>query len=120
MFPNDNRIIYDDSERYDQPEQADHVDCQPAQIHDRNGCQHCHRDARRDPKCCAGIQEQKKQSNNQTQTHQPVVEQNAKTPRDGRRAGTNKVDGYTLRQDHLHLRRDVFHLLLNVNCIALV
>ena len=90
VFAHHDGVIHHDPQRDNQAKERDHVDRQPADIHQRNGCKHGRRDASGYPECNAGVEEQKQQDHHQPEAHQPVVDQNIEPPGDCLCAGANK------------------------------
>ena len=117
MFTHHNRVIHHDTQRDNQAKQADHVQRQPAQIHQRNGRQHRHRNARRHPQRGAGVQEQEQQHQNQHQPLKTVLHQDIQTGGNSLGAGADQINFHALRQGGFHVLRHVFDLSLNLDRI---
>ena len=120
VFAHDDGVIHHDAGGDDQRKKRDHVDRQPAQIHQRNRGQHRHRDAGGNPEGGARVQEQKQQDHHKAQAHQPVVQQDVQAAGDRLGPCADQVDRGALGQGLHHLVGDILHHALDLDRIALV
>jgi hypothetical protein len=96
VFAHDDGVVHHDPQRDDQREKRDHVERQPGGIHQRDGRDQRHGDARRDPEGRARVEEQEQQPHHQRQAQQRVVQKDVQTARDRLRPGADQVDGRAL------------------------
>ena len=119
VLTNHDGVIDHDPQRYDQSEERDHIDREPAQIHQRDCRHHRDGDTRRDPKGGAGIQEQEQQAHDQRQPDQAIVDQQVEAASDCLGPGSDQLDRDGFGQRCLEPGRDLFNCFLNRNRIAL-
>ena len=120
VFAHHDGIIHDNAQRYDQPEQRNHVDRQSAQIHQRNRRAHRNGNARRHPECGTRVQEQEQQRHDQPEAHQSVLDQQIESACDRGGAGADQLHAHTRRQARLQLGHNLFDRALDADGVALV